>query len=404
MTDPRGRWFVSYKRENSDRVGTLASALHEHGIPTWLDTENPKSQPTDDATRAAIRHAETAGAILFATGLVASSDAIRLVEAPEILGRWRRDPSFGVVPVISGGLNYEDAGQVYGDSIADHDLSLWNIYKARDVKFSDLDARAVSQRILEARLSALHGYLPPNEPISIALYTRERPHATLGRSLSIDWSHCFDPRHCSALDWSDRLLPTLDNVAKAVRRQASGRTVIAEGLLGIPAAFALGACFSTTRGVRIYWRQGAADTADQLWGLDAPAVAATIQVKSESRTLGAKDLAVLVSVTGDVREDFARTVKAVPPLRCIVDVLLSPPSRRITGAEAAMIARATSDAVRDARTTYGATGKVHLFFSGPVGLAMMLGQLFNTFPQIATYEYGSDQDPPYRPAAIIINP
>lgn len=402
-TDPRGTWFVSYKRESSADVRQLVHALHDRGIPTWIDTSNLAFEPAHDALREAIRDERTAGAILFATDSIRSSETIKLVEAPEILRRRRLDATFGVVPVISGGLDYGTVNSAYGESVADYDLSLWNIYKAQGCDFSEADAVAVSQRVLESRISALHAHLPKHDPIEIGLHTRERPDASFSRGLTIDWSHHFDPRHCSSERWSSCLLPALADVATAVRRFAPGRSVVADGLLGIPAAFALGSSFCTPRGVPVHWRQISADSPMELWSLDASSVELTMRLSVESRTLSAKDIAVLVSITADVRKDFARVANTLPPIRCILDAGLEPLSRKIDARQAATMARAISDALRDARTTHGAVGAVHLFYCGPVGLALMLGQLFNTISQIVTYEYVAINDPPYTPAATIVN-
>lgn len=58
--------------------------------------------------------------------------------------------------------------------------------------------------------------------------------------------------------------------------------------------------------------------------------------------------------------------------------------------------------MRTTRREYGNIGTAHLFMAVPAGLAMMIGQLLNTFGAVQTYEHvtvdGSGQ---YRPAALL---
>ena len=59
--------------------------------------------------------------------------------------------------------------------------------------------------------------------------------------------------------------------------------------------------------------------------------------------------------------------------------------------------------MRTARREYGNIGTTHLFMAVPAGLAMLIGQLLNTFGGLVqTYEHvtvdGSGQ---YRPAALL---
>jgi hypothetical protein len=73
-----------------------------------------------------------------------------------------------------------------------------------------------------------------------------------------------------------------------------------------------------------------------------------------------------------------------------------------TPGEATHIALTVQDGIRTARREYGSIGTVHLFMAVPAGLAMLIGQLLNTFGSVQTYEHvtvgGSGQ---YRPAALL---
>ena len=73
-----------------------------------------------------------------------------------------------------------------------------------------------------------------------------------------------------------------------------------------------------------------------------------------------------------------------------------------TPGEATDVALTVQDGMRAARREYGNIGTAHLFMATPAGLAMLIGQLLNTFGSIQTYEHvtidGSGQ---YKPAALL---
>ena len=67
-------------------------------------------------------------------------------------------------------------------------------------------------------------------------------------------------------------------------------------------------------------------------------------------------------------------------------------------AEAVDMAWTVVEGMRKARQDYGAAGTVHLFMAAPAGVAMMIGQLLNTFKMVQTYEYVQGT---YQPAALL---
>ena len=70
--------------------------------------------------------------------------------------------------------------------------------------------------------------------------------------------------------------------------------------------------------------------------------------------------------------------------------------------EAADIAFIVQESMRAARREYGNIGTVHFFIAAPAGLAVMIGQLLNTFGSVQTYEHvTTDGSGHYRPAALL---
>ena len=94
MTDPTGRSFLSYRRLRSGEAALLIEAQHDHGIPTWQDTKNLGTVPTEDEIRRTLADPSTASAVLFVTPEVEQSPIIRNVEIPKIVQRAEADDGF----------------------------------------------------------------------------------------------------------------------------------------------------------------------------------------------------------------------------------------------------------------------------------------------------------------------
>ena len=122
MTDPTGRCFLSYRRLRSDEAALLLAAQHDHGIPTWQDTQNLGSVPTEDEIRRTLADTSTASALLFITPEVEDSPIIRNVEIPKIIQRSEADDSFFVVPLAAGGLDYAKAADVSSNHLSAQNL------------------------------------------------------------------------------------------------------------------------------------------------------------------------------------------------------------------------------------------------------------------------------------------
>jgi hypothetical protein len=81
-------------------------------------------------------------------------------------------------------------------------------------------------------------------------------------------------------------------------------------------------------------------------------------------------------------------------------IVVTSPSR--TPGEATDVALAVQDGMRTARREYGNIGTVHLFMAAPAGLAMLIGQLLNTFGSVQTYEHVTvDGSGHYKLAALL---
>jgi SMODS-associated and fused to various effectors sensor domain len=404
MTDPTGRSFLSYRRFRADEAGLLVQAQHDHGIPTWQDVRNLGSVPTEDELRHVLADPTTASAVLFVTSEVEDSPIIRNVEIPRIIQRAEAGDGFFVVPLAAGGLDYAKAAEVTSNHLSAQNLADWNMYKIPAPTVSPAIAADTANRVLVQRMQTIHHALPEGATLRVGLFVRQPPPFSAGVALTLDWSSRFTGKEASPDVWQNALLPALDRVAKAIRQHAPGRDVEAFGLPTLPAAVAFGCAFVATSGLRTSWRQIALGVADQVWSLAASRTDSGFRSRIVSKDAGARDIAVLVSVADNIEPVFASYQKNLAPIRALVHITREGfyPHLIRSPEEAADVAAIVQDGMRTARREYGNIGSVHLFMAAPAGLAVLVGQLLNTFGSVQTYEHVSvDGSGAYRPAALL---
>ena len=406
VTDPCGRSFLSYRRTRIDEAKLLIAAQHDLGIPTWYDLENLEAGPTDDQLRATLNAATTANAIVWLTPDVAESLVIGNIELPLIIRRERRQDGFFAVPVAAGGLGYSAAANAGAVPFMAANLAQWNQCKVAGNPIVAAEAGEIAERVLRQRLRRIHERLPRDEPLRLGLYTRRRPPHALGNAaLVLDWQHRFDPgtghRMAHAGAWDDSLLPALRTIRACVGVEAPDRPLRAFGFPGLPAATALGAAFVAPAGIDVSWEQEIPGQPAQRWSLACERTPSGFVSECWPHDR-AGDLAVMVSVNAPVEPAAARVIGATP-VRASVQVHRDDAidnSFLADAGQAADLAWTIVEAMRNARTTYPdlTGGTVHLFMAVPAGVAMMVGQLLNTFGTVQTYEYIAEAKR-YRPAA-----
>lgn len=367
----------------------LVLAFHDHGIPSWQDVRDLGNTPTEDELRRVLADPSTACAVLFITPEVEDSLIIRDVEIPCVMKRVEKRDGFFAVPIAACGLDYAKAAEVTSNSLSAQDLRQWNMERFKSDSITLRDAAAVARRVLAHRVQALHSALPAGDPLRMAFFVRRPPAFELGNALAVDWSGRFEGKEAPAEVWDEILLLALRNIVDTVRQCAPGRSVEAHGLPTLPAATALGCAFIATGGVGLSWRQQRPGTPDQTWSLAAPRLESGFAYRIDAKDAKAKDLAVLVSVADDVEPIFASCVGSLPPLRALIYVRSHAklPCVIESAGHAHDIARIVEDGARLARREYGAIGTVHLFMAVPAGLAVLIGQLMNTFGLVQTYEH-----------------
>ena len=406
MTNSCGSSFLCYRRSRVRDAELLVSAQHELGIPTWQDLEDLESGWTEDQLRTILEDEQRiANALVWVTPDLQKSPIITNVELPRIIDRERRqDGLFFAVVAAAGGLAYEEAARLARVPDRIDDLSNWNMHKVANNPITDEDARDVAETVLRHRLKRIHDQLPSTDPLRLYIYTRIRPPNVPDAALVLDWQHRFDKptgyRVAHPGAWDICLMSALRTVRDAVQRHVPGRTLRAGGFAGLPAVTALGAAFLAQGGICVEWEQSTPGKPGQLWSLGSDRAPSGFISECRPQDAGGQELAVMVSINVDVEPAAALVIKNVRPRACVKVVRRSgaPGNVLANAAEAVDVAWTVVEGMRKARQDYGAAGTVHLFMAAPAGVAMMIGQLLNTFKMVQTYEYVQGT---YQPAALL---
>ena len=347
----------------------------------------------------------TANAVCWLTPDAETSAVITKTELPAIMRRIDSKDGFFMIPVAAGGLGYKDVTRIAGTYLGLHDLGQWNVRTVPSDPISAEEAAGVARRVLERRIHAVKEQLAPDAPLRIGLNTRKKPAFETGMALSIDWTHRFDGRAIkSSKLWGQHLLPALDTVAQVCEQQAAGRRIIAEGLCVLPAAVALGTTFLATRRLPLAWRQISPNRAPELWSLDTTPAPSGFEAQIIHGNPAGDDLALLVSVASNVEPAFAATRPQLHQLRGLVAVTKPGiyPHDLETAGQTRDVVRVIVEGLRRARDVLQPRGTLHLFLAVPAGLAMMIGQMLNTFGPVQTYEHvATDNVGTYKPAALL---
>lgn len=404
MTNPNGHAFLSYKRSRIAEAELLIAAQHDVGLPTWQDVKDLAEEPTEEAIRSVLSDPATANAILWLTPEVQDSEMIRRVEAPLIIERYRKRDGFFVTPVAAGGLTYDLAADVVGEFIGIEDLRNWNIRKVSSDPISAVEAREIAVRILQRRIEVVNDYLTPGEPLKIVLNTR-RPMLDSGAALTLNWIHRFTGREGAKQTWDQYLLPALNDVADIIQQKSPGHTLLATGLLSIPAAIALGFVFMAPRRLNIAWEQYIPNGNTQIWAINKDPEDSGFEATVTANIITADDLAVLVSINADVGHAVRSSQSSLPPFRAYLHIKHRSKAGAIeitSPGQAVHLAHLVADAIRKTREDYRISGRIHLFLAVPVGLAVLIGQLLNTLGQLQTYEHIPEGATGYySPAALL---
>lgn len=391
MTDRRGRCFVSYRRSRAAEVSDLGRRLRVRGIPVWVDISDLGPGSTEEQIRKALEDEGCAAAVAWITPEVADSSVIRRVEVPGIVRRVSRNDGFFGVFVAAGGLDYEGAAKIAAENLGATDLRFWNQHRVDGDPATPEELDFVADVVLAQRLEGIAKSFESGEPLRVGLWVRRQPPATSDSDLQLDWTDSFIGRQANLGSWDADLLPALASVQQEVGRHLGSRRLILHGYPTLAAAVAVGRAFPAVAGMPVTWEQLAEDGSYAEWSLSTPAEPSGFAITSTGMDPNGEGLALLVSVMHDTTLAFAAT-SDLPAMRAALEVIPNGgnPLRRLTPGAARQLATELADAIRRARETYIGVKDVHLFLAGPVGLAIMVGQLLNAVGPITIYEHLDD--------------
>lgn len=417
QTDLTGRCFISYRRSHVDDVGKIVEAMLDVGVPPWQDVRNLDSEPLEPAITRALSSPETAGCVVWISEDFATSATISKLEAPLVAARSDRDPDFIVEAWLADNLPHARATDLFRPAGVHTDLyRAWNLQQAvstlttaagggQVLRISHDEARRVAGVLLRRRLAKIHERLPSGEPIRLLLNAHgeagEAPRP--GFAIQLNWARHFSHRFAAADCWRDRLLPALSVVLDAVRSSAPGRGVLAEGRATLAACLALGRAFREVTDTPIAWLQ---KPSTEIWSYSSRPDESGFVSDLRAHDRDSDDLAVLVSVTGDVEPAVVATGD-LPAFRALLRVRPSDGAARrdLVGSQANHLAQLVVSAIRDAKRDLRTIQRTHLFLAGPTGLAVLVGRLLNALGPVQTYEHEQQEGVgSYRAAALLTDP
>ena len=224
--------------------------------------------------------------------------------------------------------------------------------------------------------------------------------------VELDWTAHFERTPRSTPDqsqWDSDLIPALYKMKKDLSSKSSNRQIVFRGQCALSTSIAMGMVFPEIGDWTFEilqppstesWRSDAEKIKD--YKLKYNEITPDTRISKRS-----SEIALAFSITGksvpDVSSYFA--TNSIPLKRIIsIEPDSEPGNFSIQNdSEAVSLAAAAKDLIKQMITKYRPT-KTHLFYFGPAGLALFLGQKLTSVGAIQLYEF---QDPGYKPSCLL---
>lgn len=381
------RLFMCYSRADRSQVDTLVEALQIRGLRLWQDTEQLYlGRLARDTIEEAI---ETVTAFLiYLTPASLVSAFIRTVEVETAMRRARQDRNFIIIPVLDGVTPQEVDRAFAGSRIA---LTEYHYYllpeqtdPARATSLPSL-ARDIQKTVLIPALRAGRSratYLTDLYSISPTLY--DRPAIA-----SIDWTRpCADGIPEPEV-WRNKLLPALLDLEQALR--AGGRRPIALRPDGtrMSAAFGFGYVFREPTKFNLWVEQSYRGNDPQWWRTDEPGRPDDLLTDtSEDYDADGSDFTLEISITRPATAAVDKWLKATPAFASIIRrIKLELASKTVMDSGQAMAIARQIQRTLDRELGRHLPERIHVFFVGPVALAVLIGWHLNKRGVFLIYEF-----------------
>ena len=224
-------------------------------------------------------------------------------------------------------------------------------------------------------------------------------------TVTLDWSKHFDRPSRSvpeATVWNTELVPQLYATRQELSKSTTNRHIIFRGKCTLSTGFALGMTFPEVGNwsfeILQYpqtWRSDAQKLKDYTLKYE------TLDPATYGLTTENPEVAVIFNITGQALEDVVSFLKennvSVKQL-ILINPSNTPGNLSIQNdSEAVSLASASKDIIKEMTTRFKSK-KTHLFYFGPLGLSVFLGQKLTSVGQVQLYEF---QDPGYKPSCLI---
>lgn len=217
----------------------------------------------------------------------------------------------------------------------------------------------------------------------------------------LDWSPHFDRatrRVPSKETWNSELVPALRGLQKQIATDRKERVIRFRGRCALSTGIALGAIFPAVGGWTFEIPQ---PPSTDTWNSDAEATPGyKIRTELVDGAETGTDLVLGLNIKGDGRGDVTRYVEGMalrPRLYAFVSPASQGPQAIAGGQDARAFALAVRNVLGELLKKHGLV-RTHIFFYGPLALAIILGQQLTSIGEVQLYEY---QDPSYVPSCTL---
>ena len=223
----------------------------------------------------------------------------------------------------------------------------------------------------------------------------------------IDWSKYFDRQNRKVPDakaWNGKLIPQLFKVKTQISKNTPNRHLIFRGKVALSTGVALGIAFPEVGNWSFELLQ---PPQPETWRSDAEKIKNyklkfnIVSLSSLGLKGGGSEIIFIFNITGKA---LAEVVRYFKENKISVKAIIQIQPGNVPGnlalkndSEAVSLASAAKNIIKESVVKYKAK-KTHLFFYGPLALAIFLGQKLTSVGPIQLYEF---QDPGYKPSCLI---
>lgn len=386
--------FLSYAREDVERVKYLQLHLKVRGVRAWRDvTDLGLGYPARDEIVRAIEQ-EADAFVMYITQQSLASRFIWDIEVRTALKRQEHDPEFKIVPILSG-VTFPELEQ-HCATRSYRSLANFNGVRLPDNATAETEEelreklRSIAERTLRAtialrlrRAKADNKYEP-----WIRLWTFKDKPQTPYLDLDLDWWELFRDRERLPGDeeWREVLFPALQDVKHALGESPAGRNLHMSLKAILPVAFALGFAFPATSSFTLL-----PESNDGTWSTAGKTTSTTPLRRMSYDGGGDRHVAVIEIAISDSTaqavSDYLQESKLSYSDRLRYD--LPDGSDHHEGVKDAAHALAIARQIgRELRVLCGqGVSHVHLFAAIPAALAVLVGNQFNALCPVSVYQY-----------------